>query len=68
MKFAMKALINKPIEMYEESNDQERVVYVSRPISRNGSVIGTIVVILIASVLLILAFAIGARLIRKLMG
>jgi hypothetical protein len=64
----MKALITKPIEMYEESNDQERVVYVSRPISRNGSVIGTIVVILIASVLLILAFAIGARLIRKLMG
>lgn len=64
----MKALINKPIEMYEENNERERVVYVSRPVSRNGSVIGTIVVIFIASALLILAFAIGARLMRKLMG
>jgi hypothetical protein len=65
---AMKALITKPIEMYEENNERERVVYVSRPVSRNGSVMGTIVVILIASVLLIFAFAISARLIRKLMG
>jgi hypothetical protein len=64
----MKALITKPIEMYEENNERERVVYVSRPVSRNGSVIGTIVVILIASVLLVLAFAVGARLMRKLLG
>jgi hypothetical protein len=62
----MKALISKPIEMFNDGNDQDRVIYVSRLTPTKGSALSTIVVILIASVILMITFAIGARLMKKL--
>lgn len=61
----MNALIHRPIEVFDEGSDRTRVIYVTRSESRNGSLVGTFVLLLLVTVLLIFAFAVGARLMRK---
>ncbi|MBL7661884.1 hypothetical protein JNK13_03930 [bacterium] len=63
----MKDLITKPIEIFDEDNIRGRVVYVAKADQHRHSVIGTLVIALISTVLLVLAVAVIARLIKKLL-